>query len=129
MAPYKFLKAIHQNETITKFGDGTSSRDYTYVDDIVDGLVRASTASLAEPSTVYNLGNTQTVDLNTFIRTCEGVVGKTAVVRALDHQPGDVSHTHANIKKAMKDLQYKPNVSIVDGLQKMYDWMVSTALL
>lgn len=129
MAPYKFLKAIHQNETITQFGDGTSSRDYTYVDDIVDGLVQACTATLTEPSTVYNLGNTCTVDLNTFIRTCEAIVGKTAAVKELGRQPGDVNHTCANVEKAMRDLQYEPKVSIAEGLQKMYDWMVSTVLL
>lgn len=129
MAPYKFLKAIHRNETICKFGDGTSSRDYTYVDDIIDGLIQACTTSLAQRCAVYNLGNTNTVDLNTFIRTCEAVVGKTAVVKRMDRQPGDVCHTHANVEKATCDLQYKPKVSIAEGLQKMYDWMVNTALL
>ena len=126
MAPYKFLKAIHNGDTICKFGDGTSSRDYTYVDDIVDGIIRACDMrqKMKCASTIYNLGNTHAVDLNTFIETCEAVVGKKAIVRQMSIQKGDVMHTHANIEKARSELDYTPTVSVTEGLQKMYEWMV-----
>ena len=109
---------------MSKFGDGTSSRDYTYVSDIVDGIIQAcAVQQMTHKSTIYNLGNTQTVDLNTFIRTCEKVVGKSAVVRQMDTQKGDVMHTCANIEKARRELHYTPHVSISEGLEKMYCWM------
>ena len=124
MAPYTFLKTIHNGDTMSKFGDGTSSRDYTYVSDIVDGIIQAcAVQQMTHKSTIYNLGNTQTVDLNTFIRTCEKVVGKSAVVRQMDTQKGDVMHTCANIEKARRELHYTPHVSISEGLEKMYCWM------
>jgi UDP-glucuronate 4-epimerase len=135
MAPYKFLQAIHSGESISKYGDGTSSRDYTYVGDIVDGIVRACMAPAKSPespsssksprrlSTVYNLGNTRAVDLNTFIRTCEQVVGKPARIHQMGTQLGDVSHTLANIEKAARELGYSPQTSLRDGLQQMYESM------
>jgi UDP-glucuronate 4-epimerase len=128
MAPYKFLHAIRTGDTICKFGDGTSSRDYTYVDDIVDGIIRACDMrqKMKCASTIYNLGNTHAVDLNTFIETCEAVVGKKAIVRQMSIQKGDVMHTHANIEKARSELDYTPTVSVTEGLQKMYEWMVDT---
>lgn len=129
MAPYTFLKAIHNGDTMSKFGDGTSSRDYTYVSDIVDGIIQAcAIQQMTQKSTIYNLGNTQIFDLNTFIRTCEKVVGKPAVVQQMDTQKGDVVHTCANIEKATRELHYMPQVSVNEGLQKMYSWMKEAVL-
>ena len=131
MAPYKFLQAIHNGDTICQFGDGTSSRDYTYVDDIVDGITRACEMQrkMMCKSTIYNLGNTHTMDLNTFIQTCEAVVGKKAFIQQMNRQKGDVMHTHANIEKARSELHYAPTISVAEGLQKMYAWMVDTVFV
>ena len=75
MAPYKFLKAISEGKKFKKFGDGTTSRDYTYVDDIVDGIIKAS--NCGKKNEIYNLGNSSPISLNKFIEVCEkGIVGE-----------------------------------------------------
>tara|TARA_B100001250_G_C19744152_1_gene764457 strand:+ start:93 stop:1037 length:945 start_codon:yes stop_codon:yes gene_type:complete len=120
MAPYKFLKAISESTHFTKYGDGTTSRDYTYVTDIVDGVVASIDNNKNVSCEVYNLGNSSPVTLNRFIEKCEKVVGKTAVYHQSGHQLGDVPHTYADISKAKQDLDYIPKVSLEDGLTKMW---------
>ena len=119
MAPHKFLKAISEGTKFNKFGNGTTSRDYTYVDDIVDGIIKAS--NCGKKSEVYNLGNSSPVPLNEFIETCEKVVGKKAIYDEIEMQLGDVPHTYADISKAQRDLRYNPKVKLEEGLKKMYD--------
>jgi len=118
MAPYKFLKAISTETKFKKYGDGTTSRDYTYVDDIVNGIILASNSN--DKYEIYNLGNSHPVSLNEFIETCEKVVGKEAIYDEIDMQPGDVPHTYADISKAKRNLGYNPIISLKDGLEKMY---------
>jgi UDP-glucuronate 4-epimerase len=118
MAPYKFLKAISTETKFKKYGDGTTSRDYTYVDDIVNGIILASNSN--DKYEIYNLGNSNPVSLNEFIETCEKVVGKEAIYDEIDMQPGDVPHTYADISKAKRNLGYNPIISLKDGLEKMY---------
>ena len=120
MAPYKFLKAIKDGTKFYKYGDGTSSRDYTYVSDIVSGVVASIDNKKKLKCEVYNLGNSSPVSLNEFIELCEKVVGKKANYEQIGNQLGDVPHTYADISKAKRDLYYEPKVKLEDGLSLMY---------
>jgi len=121
MAPYKFLNAIKNGEEFKKFGDGTTSRDYTYIDDIVSGIIAAIENKKNIQCEVYNLGNSDPVTLNEFISTCEKVTNKKAIYKQIEMQLGDVPHTYADITKAKRDLNYSPKIKLEDGLRKMYE--------
>jgi UDP-glucuronate 4-epimerase len=121
MAPYIFLKAIKENREFYRFGDGTTSRDYTYIDDIVDGIVAACENKKNIKCEVYNLGNSTPVSLNDFIDLCAIVSRKKAIFLESQKQLGDVPHTYADISKAKRDLDYEPKVKLRDGLRKMYE--------
>ncbi len=125
MAPYKFLNSILKGEQFEKYGDGTTSRDYTYIDDIVEGIIGALENKKNILSGVYNLGNSTPVSLNQFIETCEKVTKKKALFINKIMQLGDVPHTYANISKAASDLNYKPKVKLEDGLRKMMESMLN----
>ena len=116
MAPYKFLNKISNEISIDKYGNGTSSRDYTYISDIVSGIISAINCN--KKCEIYNLGNSNPVSLNEFIKTCEEVTGKSAIINQMDEQMGDVPHTYADISKAKKDLGYCPKVCLKEGLEK-----------
>jgi len=120
MAPYKFLKAIKDGTKFYKYGDGTSSRDYTYVTDIVSGVVASIDNNKNVKCEVYNLGNSSPVSLNEFIKLCEKVVGKKGNYEQIGNQLGDVPHTYADISKAKRDLDYEPKVKLEEGLSLMY---------
>ncbi len=122
MAPYKFLNAISSDERFDKYGDGSSMRDYTYIDDIVDGVISALEVKDMS-SQVFNLGNSSPVSLNEFISTCEKVTEKKANFRQLGNQLGDVPVTYADISKANKFLNYNPKVVLEDGLNRTYNWL------
>tara|TARA_B100000900_G_C20553816_1_gene705907 strand:- start:85 stop:1020 length:936 start_codon:yes stop_codon:yes gene_type:complete len=121
MAPYKFLKAIKDGAKFQKYGDGTSSRDYTYVDDIVSGVVAACDNKKRIKCEVYNLGNSSPVSLNEFIELCEKVANKKAIYEQIGNQLGDVPHTYADISKAKRDLDYSPKIKLEEGLMRMYN--------
>ena len=120
MAPYKFMKAIMDGTPIPKYGDGTSSRDYTYISDIVEGILGACRNKTHRKCEVYNLGNSTPITLNSFIKTCEKVCGKEAIIDPKEDQLGDVPHTFACIEKAKRDLDYEPKVQIEDGLRELH---------
>jgi UDP-glucuronate 4-epimerase len=120
MAPYKFLKAIKNEEKFKKFGDGTSSRDYTYIDDIVHGIISALFNDDIKCE-VYNLGNSNPISLNNFILICETVCNKKAIYEECNEQLGDVPHTYADISKAKRDLNFNPKITLENGLKLMYD--------
>lgn len=120
MAPYKFMKSIHEGTPLTKYGDGTTSRDYTFIDDIVEGVISASKKIKSGTSTIYNLGNKTPISLNNFIKTCEEVIGKKAHIVNMEMQLGDVPHTYADISKAKRELGYEPKISLKEGLTKYY---------
>ena len=122
MAPYKFLNAIHSGNCFQKYGDGSSSRDYTYIDDIVSGVVASLDNKKSLKCEIYNLGNSAPVTLNKFIELCEKVVGKRALYEQVGNQLGDVPHTCADISKARRDLGYNPQVKLEDGLYKMFEF-------
>ena len=119
MAPYKFLNAIINQNKFDKYGDGSSSRDYTYIDDIVKGIISATNNKKKIKCEIYNLGNSKPISLNEFIATCEMVTNKKAIFNQLENQLGDVPHTYADISKAKRDLDYYPRVSLKDGLEKI----------
>ena len=123
MAPYKFLKAISEEKTFQKYGDGASSRDYTYIDDIVSGVIAALDNKKHIKCEVYNLGNSSPISLNEFIGLCEKVVGKKANYEQIGNQLGDVPHTYADISKAKRDLDYEPKVGLEDGLKIAYQFI------
>ena len=121
MAPYKFLTAIKDSTKFKKFGDGSSSRDYTYIDDIVSGVVAAMENKKDIQCEIYNLGNSSPVSLNKFIEICENVTEKKALYEQMSEQLGDVPHTYADISKAKRDLDYQPKASLEDGLKELYE--------
>jgi UDP-glucuronate 4-epimerase len=120
MAPYKFIHNIYNRMEIEKYGDGTTSRDYTYIDDIVSGIIHALQNNEKRSFEIYNLGNSKPVSLNEFIKICEEVVGKKAVINQKNLQLGDVIHTYACIKKAKSHLNYEPKTELKEGLYKMF---------
>ena len=123
MAPYLFLKAIKDGTTFKKYGTGETYRDYTYIDDIVAGILGALRNKKKCKCEVYNLGNSSPVSLNTFIATCEKVTGKEASYVEIEPQKGDVPRTFADITKAKEDLDYCPVTTLEGGLKQTYEWM------
>lgn len=120
MAPFLFLDAIFRGKQIKKFGDGTSARDYTYIDDIVEGIVMALEKNF--PFEIINLGNNKPIELNYFIKLVERLVGKSAKIKQMPEQPGDVKITYADITKAKKLLGWEPKTKIEEGMEKFTKW-------
>ncbi len=121
LAINKFLRLIEAGEPISVFGDGSTRRDYTFIDDIIEGII----GSLHYQGSYYeviNLGNDQTVTLTEMIETIEGVVGKKAIVDRLQQQPGDVPQTWADLAKAKKLIGYEPKTNISEGIQRFVAW-------
>ena len=120
MAPYLFTKAILDGETITKFGDGTTSRDYTYVGDIVQGVM----AAIEHPFKyeIINIGNHTPTSLNDFIAAVEKAAGKKAIIKQIGMQPGDVQRTCASTEKAQSLLGYAPQTPLEEGLERFVRW-------
>ncbi|CAM9425950.1 unnamed protein product [Chrysoparadoxa australica] len=126
MAPFKFTSRVCRGEELLQFGDGTSSRDYTYITDIVDGVIRSLDRPLGYQ--VYNLGRGEPVRLTTFINLVEKAVGKQAIIKVLPDQPGDVPRTCADISKAQKLLGYAPKVPFEEGIRCTVEWFRSEYL-
>jgi UDP-glucuronate 4-epimerase len=123
LAIHKFIKSILTNQPITMYGDGSTSRDYTYVDDIVKGIVSAITfdKSLFE---IINLGNNYAVSLKELIANIEEITGSKARIDQQPEQPGDVPRTFADISKAKELLNYQPTTKLQDGLKNFYNWFL-----
>lgn len=128
MAPMLFTKAILAGEPIKVFNNGDLSRDFTYIDDIIEGVVRvvdkapALSESRAIPSEVYNIGCGHPMQLMDFIRTLEEVLGKKAEMKLLPMQPGDVYTTYADTSKLQNASGYKPRVSLRSGIGAFVKW-------
>jgi len=120
MAIHKFTRLIYKGKPIPFFGNGQTSRDYTYVDDIIQGVV----AAIDHPFgfEVFNLGESFCVTLEHLVDSIEKVSGRKALIQALPAQPGDVEITYADISKARQMLGYQPHTSILDGLAKFIEW-------
>ncbi|MEO6655836.1 MAG: GDP-mannose 4,6-dehydratase [Pyrinomonadaceae bacterium] len=121
LAIHKFSKLITDGKPIQVFGDGSSRRDYTYIDDIIQG-VRASIDYAESIHEVFNLGESQTVTLAELIELIESSLGKKAVVDRQPWQPGDVPITFADITKSREVLAYNPTTKIQDGIPKFMEW-------
>ncbi|KAG7352295.1 NAD-dependent epimerase/dehydratase [Nitzschia inconspicua] len=120
MAPFKFIDRISRGEEIQQFGDGKSSRDYTYISDIVDGVVRA--IDRPYPYQIFNLGKGDGTSLKDFIGLVEKHTGKKAIKKILPDQPGDVPYTCADVSKAERLLGYRSKVSFEEGICRTALW-------
>lgn len=127
LAIHKFTKLMLAGQPIPLYGDGSTSRDYTYVGDIVAGL-RAAIRYERSPFEIMNLGNNHAVSLLDVVRELEGVLGMRAAIDRRPEQPGDVRQTWADVEKARRLLNYSPATSFTEGLRQFAEWMgVETA--
>jgi UDP-glucuronate 4-epimerase len=126
MAIHLFTRMIESGKEISLFGDGTSERDYTYVSDIIDGMIAALTSE-DKGFEVYNLGNSHPVGLEDLIRIIEEALGKKARIKRIPMQPGDVPLTYADISKSEAHLGYRPKVSIREGIGLFVRWYRESA--
>src|SRR5438874_4439559 len=123
LAIHQFTRKIHAGEPIDQFGDGTTRRDYTYIDDIIQGTMAALNYD-GPMFDVFNLGESQTIQLKDLIAAIENALGKKAKINRLPEQPGDMPLTCADISKARKLLGYNPKTKFEDGLPRFVDWFL-----
>ncbi|MFS4473576.1 GDP-mannose 4,6-dehydratase [Chryseobacterium sp. T20] len=126
LAIHKFTKLISENREIPFYGDGNTARDYTYIDDIIDGITK-SILYLENNSGVYeilNLGENQVITLSEMVTTIEMALGKSAIRKILPMQPGDVTKTNADITKAKDLIGYKPATDFQNGIKKFVEWFL-----
>ncbi len=140
MALFLFVDAILNNKPIEVFNEGNMKRDFTYIDDIVEGLVRVvenpaasnpgwagldpDPSSSSAPYKIYNIGNNKPVQLMDFISAIEKQLGKPAEKIFMPMQAGDVPETYADVKDLIQDMDYKPGTAIEDGIRKFTDWYI-----
>ena len=141
MALFKFTKSILAGENIQVYNYGNHQRDFTYIDDIVEGIIRVldkpaqpneqwdsnnpDSASSMAPWRIYNIGNNSPVELNQYIEAIEKAVGIKAIKELLPLQPGDVPNTYANVDDLVKDFNYKPTMSVKKGVENFIKWYKS----
>jgi UDP-glucuronate 4-epimerase len=123
MAIAKFITAIAEQRPITVFGDGSSRRDYTFIDDVVAGTLSA--IHMVQPGSyeIFNLGGTRTISLAELVAICERVVGQPAKINRQPDQPGDVPITYANIDRARDALGYSPHTTVDVGIARYWEWL------
>ena len=126
MAPYKFVERIANGKEIEMFGDGTTKRDYTFVSDVVQGVVRS--LNLENQYEIINLGCGNPIKLKDFIELIEKNLGKRAKISRKEMQKGDVSLTYADISKAKRLLDYDPKVKIEEGIKILCEWYLKNRL-
>ena len=128
MAYYSFTRNIINEIPINVFNNGDLSRDFTYIDDIIEGIIRlldkppAALSPSLPPYVIYNIGNNTPVNIMDFIQVLEKLIGKKATVEFLPMQPGDVKETYADISDLQKDIGYRPATPIERGLSKFVEW-------
>jgi UDP-glucuronate 4-epimerase len=138
MSPFQFARRIFAGEAIDVFNHGRHSRDFTYIDDVVEGIVRTldhvarpnpewsglspDAASSRAPYRLYNIGGNDSVELLRYIEVMEECIGKKAVKNMLPLQPGDVIATYADVDNLVADVGYKPSTSLEDGMARFVDW-------
>lgn len=122
LAISKFTSALLADRSIDRYGDGSTARDYTYVDDIVRGILAAADYTKQSPFEIFNLGGAATTTLNELIGLIEAAVGRKADIRVLPDQPGDVPRTYADVAKAEKFLGYHPMTPIREGILRYVEW-------
>jgi UDP-glucuronate 4-epimerase len=125
LAIHSFTRSINEGKPINQFGDGSTRRDYTYIDDIIQGMLACLTYE-GQLCDVFNLGESQTTTLSELISAIEDALGKKATINRLPEQPGDVPLTYADISKAKSLLGYDPHTKIAEGIPKFVDWFLKT---
>ena len=125
LAIHQFTRKIHAGEPIDQFGDGTTRRDYTYIDDIIQGVMAALEYN-GPLFDIFNLGENDTIQLKDLIVAIENALGRKAKINQLPEQPGDMPVTCADISKARKLLGYNPTTPLSAGLPKFVDWFLKT---
>lgn len=121
LAIHKFFRAIKKNEAIPFYGNGDTERDYTYIDDIIDGVIKSMKRN-SKGFEIFNLGNNQTISLKELIENIKKVSNKHINIKHLPMQAGDVQKTYANIDKARNELDYNPKTKLEVGLKKFKTW-------
>jgi UDP-glucuronate 4-epimerase len=124
LAIHKFTKAVIKGKPITMFGDGSTSRDYTFVNDTVQGIIGAMKYDKSDFE-IVNLGNNYTVSLKELIKAIEDTTGKTAIIEHHPDQPGDVPKTFADVSKAKALFGYNPKTQFKEGLAEFHKWFVA----
>jgi UDP-glucuronate 4-epimerase len=138
MALFKFTKNILEGKPIEVFNHGKHTRDFTYIDDIVDGVIKTldnnatnnsdwdsnqpDPATSKVPWRIYNIGNNKPVQLMDYIRALENILGKKAKINFLALQPGDVQDTYANVDNLVKKFNYKPSTPVIEGVKNFAKW-------
>jgi UDP-glucuronate 4-epimerase len=125
LAIHQFTRRIHAGQPIEQFGKGTTRRDYTYIDDVIQGTMAALQYE-GPRFDVFNLGESETIQLKDLIVAIENALGKKAKINQLPEQPGDMPLTCADISKARKLLSYNPTTGLREGLPKFIDWFLQT---
>ena len=126
LAIHKFARLISEGQPIPVFGDGSTARDYTYISDILEGVLACTHQEFGFD--IFNLGESQTIRLDRLIELLEGALGRKAVIDRQPPQPGDVPITNADISKARARLGYSPRVKIEQGIPLFVDWFRQNAL-
>jgi UDP-glucuronate 4-epimerase len=129
MAYWSFLEAILHGEPIKVFNYGKNRRDFTYIDDVVTGVIQSLFTNALDPYEIINLGNHQPVNVLNFIETLENLAEKSAIKQMGPAQPGDVEATYADIERARRKLGFEPKTSIQDGLSRFVAWYMEHAEL
>ena len=124
LAISKFTRLIDEGKPVPRYGDGSTARDYTYIDDIVDGIMAAA-AYQGAPFDIFNLGGSRTTTLSELIALVEKALGKPAIIENLPLQPGDVPLTYADVSKAHDLLGYAPHTPITEGIPKFVAWYLA----
>ncbi|WP_300450604.1 GDP-mannose 4,6-dehydratase [Fusobacterium sp.] len=124
LAIHKFTKMILEDKPIPFYGDGTTKRDYTYIDDIVDGILKSMNYLFNNENVyeIFNLGESHVVSLKEMVETIESALGKKAILDIQPMQPGDVDKTYADISKAKAMIDYDPQTNFSEGIRKFVEW-------
>ncbi len=122
LAIHKFVRLIQGGQPIPVYGDGSTSRDYTYVDDTVAGIIAATHHAPPCRYRIYNIGTGRSVSLSRLIEAIETATGRPAIIDRQPPQSGDVEHTLADISRACQELAFAPRVSLAQGLERFVDW-------
>jgi UDP-glucuronate 4-epimerase len=120
LAVAKFTALIERGEPVPVYGDGATRRDYTFIDDIVEGVVRA--ADRCQSFALYNLGNSRPVELSHLVETIGAALGRTPRIQRESMQPGDVAQTHADVSLAQRQLGYAPTTTLEEGIRRYVAW-------
>ena len=138
MALFIFTKSILENKPIDVYNYGKMQRDFTYISDIVQGIIKVNDnppignsnwdpvnpdpSSSSAPYKIYNIGNSKPVELMSFVKTIEEELGKKAIINLLPIQPGDVPATYADVTDLIENFNYKPQVSVKEGIKNFIEW-------